>query len=252
MRDSVQLRSFLVGRTFCLVSMCSTMTGMYSNLFASRDVFGLLNRELTGWESALFVQHSYRIRPSLTLNLGLRYERLGQFGDELGRNSSFDVKAIAHSPPSGCLDGYIVASNFPGNLPPGVLRANNTLGTYGEGQNTIAPRIGFAWQVLPRTSQLALRRGYGIYYSRPTGQTSAQSILGAPSSVSRVSTGLANAVATFEAPFAQPLRTPSFPEFEPYSITTKSTVNTLAPRFCPAMVHQFWLNTPLEVKQTWL
>jgi len=228
-------------------------TGMYSNVFASRDAFDLLNRELTGWESALFVQHSYRIRPSLTLNLGLRYKRLGQFGDELGRNSSFDVsKAIAHSPPSGSLDGYIAASNFPGDLPPGVLRAKNTFGTYGEGQDTIAPRIGFAWQVLPRTSQLALRGGYGIYYYRPTGQTSAQSILGAPFSVSRVSTGLANAVATFEASFVQPFPTPSFPEFEPYSITTKSTVNALAPRFCPAMVHQFWLNTPVEVKQTWL
>ncbi len=90
--------------------------------------------------------------------------------DNLGRNSSFDVnKANANPPPSGSLDGYIVASNFPGVLPSGVIRANNSFGNYGDGQNTIAPRIGFAWQVLPKTSRLALRGGYGIYYSRPTG-----------------------------------------------------------------------------------
>ena len=100
----------------------------------------------------------------------VRYERLGQFGDKLGRNSSFDVnKANANPPPSGSLDGYIVASNFPGALPPGVTRADNTFANYGAGQNTIAPRIGFAWQVLPMTNRLVLRGGYGMYYSRPTG-----------------------------------------------------------------------------------
>ena len=30
------------------------------------------------------MEDGYRIRKSLMLNIGLRYERLGQFGDELG------------------------------------------------------------------------------------------------------------------------------------------------------------------------
>ena len=103
------------------------------------------------WEGTGFAQDDYRIRRSLTLNIGLRYERLGQFGDRLGRNASFDIgKADPNPPPSGSVAGYIVASNFPGVLPPGVLRANNTFGNYGGGQNTIAPRIGFAWQFLPQ------------------------------------------------------------------------------------------------------
>jgi hypothetical protein len=34
----------------------------------------------------------------LTLNLGLRYERLGRFGDNLGRNSSFDVTKADANP----------------------------------------------------------------------------------------------------------------------------------------------------------
>jgi hypothetical protein len=57
----------------------------FSNVFESLDGFGLLNREFRVWEGSGFVQDDYRIRRSLTLNLGLRYERVGQFGDDLGR-----------------------------------------------------------------------------------------------------------------------------------------------------------------------
>jgi hypothetical protein len=226
----------------------------FSNVFESLDAFGLLNREFRVWEGSGFVQDDYRIRRSLTLNLGMRYERLGQFGDNLGRNSSFDVsKGDASPPPSGSLDGYIVASNFPGAVPPGVTRVNNTFGNYGEGQNTIAPRIGFAWQVLPKTTRLLLRGGYGMYYSRPTGQTSTLSVLAAPFSLTLINTGLTNAAATFQAPFAQPFPTPeSFPMFPAYSPTTESSVNAPAPNFRPAMVEQFSLNTQVEVHQGWL
>jgi hypothetical protein len=229
-------------------------TGTFSNVFSSSDIFGLLDREFRVWEASGFVQDDYRIRRSFTLNLGMRYERVGQFGDQLGRNSSFDVKkADTSPPPSGSLDGYIVASNFPAALPRGVTRASNTFGNYGDGQNTIAPRIGFAWQVLPNTSRLVLRGGYGIYYSRPTGQTSTLSALAAPFSLTRINTGLTNAAATFQAPFAQPFPTAdSFPMFQPYSPTTHSSVNALAPNFRPAMVQQFSLNTQVEVKQGWL
>jgi len=232
----------------------SNGTGTFSNVSQSADAFGLLNRDFRVWEGSGFVQDDYRIRRSLTLNLGVRYERLGQFGDELGRNSSFDVsKANANPPLTGSLDGYIVASNFPLAPPPGVTRANNTFGNYGEGQNTLAPRIGFAWQVLPMTSRLVLRGGYGIYYSRPTGQASTQSVLAAPFSLTRISTGLANAGATFEAPFAQPFPTPdSFPMFVPYSSTTRSSVNALAPNFRPAMVQQFSLNAQVALQEDWL
>ena len=229
-------------------------TGTFSNVFSSSDIFGLLDREFRVWEGSGFVQDDYRISRSLTLNLGLRYERVGQFGDDLGRNSSFDVsKADASPPPSGSLDGYIVASNFPAAVPPGVTRVNNTFGNYGEGQNTIAPRIGFAWQVLPKTSRMVLRGGYGIYYSRPTGQTSTLSVLAAPFALTRINTGLTNAAATFQEPFAQPFPTPdSFPMFQPYSPTTQSSVNALAPNFRPAMVQQFSLNTQVEVHRGWL
>jgi hypothetical protein len=69
-------------------------TGTFSNVFQSTDSFGLLDREFRVWEGSGFVQDDYRIAPSLTLNLGVRYERLGQFGDALGRNASFDSTGL--------------------------------------------------------------------------------------------------------------------------------------------------------------
>jgi len=232
----------------------SNGTGTVSNVFGSTDIFGLLNREFRVWESSGFVQDDYRIRPTLTLNLGIRYERLGQFGDDLGRNSTFDIsKADASPSPAGSLNGYIVASNFPGAPPPGVTRAGNTFANFGEGQNTFAPRPGFAWQILPTTSRLVLRGGYVLYYSRSTGQSSTQSVLAAPFALTRINTGRTNAAATFQAPFAQPFPTPaSFPMFLPYSPTTSSSVNAQAPNFRPAMIQQFSLNLQGELAKDWL
>jgi hypothetical protein len=229
-------------------------TGTFSSVFASADVYGLGNREYRSWEAAGFVQDDYRVSRSLTLNIGLRYERFGQFGDNLGRNSSFDVsRADANPPPNGSLDGYIVASNFPGVLPPGVIRANNTFGTYGEGQNTIAPRVGFAWQILPQTHRVVLRGGYGTYYSQPSGQAFFQTAAGAPSALVRLNAGAANAQATFQEPFQQPFPTAdSFPLFTPYSPTRTTTIYSIAPDFRPAMIQQYSLNVQTELYEGWL
>ena len=226
----------------------------FSNVFASYDVFGLTDREFRAWEGSAFAQDDFRISKSLTLNVGLRYEHLGQFGDNLGRNSSFDLSnADANPPSSGSLAGYIVASNFQGTLPPGVTRASNTFGNYGDGQNTLAPRIGFAWQFLPQSRPLVLRGGYGLYYSRPTGQAFYQGIFGAPFSEFRLNGGAANSTATFQAPFAEPFPTPdSFPAFPVYSSTTTTTIYTTAPNFRPALIQQYSLNIQSELRDGWL
>jgi Carboxypeptidase regulatory-like domain/TonB dependent receptor-like, beta-barrel len=226
----------------------------FSNVFASFDDFGLTNREYRVWEGAVYVQDNYRASKSFTVNFGLRYERLGQFADRLGRNASFDIrKADPNPPPDGSTAGYIVASNFSGALPPGVVRANNTFGNDGAGQNTIAPRVGFAWQFLPGTSRFVLRGGYGTYYSRPTGQAFYQNVFGAPFSVFRLNAGEANASATFQAPFAQPFPTPeSFPSFPAYSPTSTTTIYSVASGFQPAVIQQFSLNAQSELHDGWL
>jgi hypothetical protein len=261
LRDNVNIAGFgsflqfLSWPDFLLgLSASGNGAGTFSNVFASVDDFGLMNREYRVWEAAAFAQDNYRLAESLTLNLGLRYERLGQFGDSLGRNSSFDSsKDDPNPPPGGSLAGYLVASNFPGAVPPGVVRAYNTFANDGTGQNTISPRFGFAWQILPRTSQLLLRGGYGIYYSRPTAQAFYQNVFGAPFALPRLSVGLANAEATFQAPFQQPFPTPqSFPLFSPYSPSTALTISTVAPNFRSAIIQQYSLNLQRQLHEGWL
>lgn len=226
----------------------------FSNVFASFDDFGLSTREFRVWEGAGFAQDDYRILKSLTLNFGLRYERLGQFADNLGRNASFDfAKADADAPAAGSVDGYVVASNFPGDVPAGVTRVDNEFGNYARGQNTFGPRLGFAWQVLPLSGRLVLRGGYGMYYSRPTGQAFYQNILGAPFSEFRLLAGTANANATFQAPFQQPFPTPeTFPSFAAYSPTTNTTIYSIAPDFRPSVIQQYSLSLQSELHPGWL
>jgi hypothetical protein len=169
-------------------------TGTFSNVFASIDESGLFNRQYRVWEGSAFAQDNYRIGNTLTLNLGLRYERLGRFADSLGRNSSFDIRKADPNPPSGgSVAGFVVASNFPGVVPPGVLRTDNQFANDGAGQNTLAPRIGFRWQGLPGSSRLVFRGGYGMYCSRPTDQAFFQNTTTAPFSLLRSNSGTVNA-----------------------------------------------------------
>src|SRR5277367_1177117 len=246
------LVQFLSWPDFLLGSSAASNGTRFSNVFASFDDFGLTQRQYRVWEGAGFVQDDYRIRKSLTLNIGLRYERLGQFGDRLGRNASFDIgEADANPPVAGSVAGYVVASNFPGVPPPGVQRASNTFGNDDAGQDSLAPRIGFAWQISP--SAVVLRGGYGLYYSRPTGQAFYQNVFGAPFSVFRLNAGTANAQATFQDPFPQPFPTPeSFPMFPAYSPTTTITIYSVAPGFRPAMVQQYSLNVQAEPQRDYL
>jgi hypothetical protein len=259
LRDSVNLiglgslTRFLSWPDFLLGLSSSDNGSNFSNVFASFDVFGLSTRDYRVWEGAGFAQDDYRILRSLTLNLGLRYERLGQFGDQSGRSSSFDISRADPNPPaSGSVAGYIVASNFPGVAPAGVIRANNTFANDGNGQNTVSPRAGFAW-LLPGSGKAALRGGYGIYYSRPTGQAFYQNIFGAPFSLFRLNAGKANVDATFQAPFAQPFPSPdSFPMFPAYSPASTTTIYTVAPGFRPALIQEYSLNVQTELKRDWL
>jgi len=229
-------------------------TGTFSNVFASFDDFGLTVRKYRVWEGAGFAQDDFRIRKSLTLNLGIRYERLGQFGDELGRNSSFDIRrADPNPPPEGSVAGYEVASNFTGALPPGVVRSDNNSGNEGAGQNALGARFGFAWQIPRCKALVVLRGGYGTYYSRPTGQAFYQSMFGAPFSLFRLNAGPANANATFSAPFPQPFPTPeSFPSFPAYSPTSRTSIYGVAPSFRPEVIQQFSLNVQTEMHSGWL
>ena len=229
-------------------------TNLVSNVYGSIDDFGLLDREYRSWNGSLFAGDHLRATERLTLDFGLRYERIGQYNDALGRNSSFDIsKADPNPPASGSVAGYMVAANYAYPIPAGVIRAGNDAGNFGNGQNGLAPRIGFAWQPSTRTSRIVIRGGYGIYFSQPTGQTFFQGVLGAPFSFGYENLGLTNAGATLSHPFPEPFPTASlFPYFPPYSPTSDVALSIVSPNFRPAIVQQFGLNVQAELAPNWV
>jgi hypothetical protein len=229
-------------------------TNLFSNVYGSIDDYGLLDREYRSWNGSLFVGDHFRATSTVVLDFGLRYERIGAYGDNLGRNSSFDISRADPNPPSaGSVSGYLVAANYRGAVPAGVIRARNDAATFGNGQNGLAPRIGFAWQPSGWTSRLTVRGGYGIYFSQPTGQAFFQSVLGAPFSLARLNFGRANAAATLSDPFPQPFPTPGFfPYFPPYSPTSNVSMDAASPDFRPAMVQQYGLNFQVALAKDWM
>ena len=96
----------------------------------------------------VFVQDDWKIRPNLTLNLGLRYQINHGWNEVTGNMSSFDPTVI--NP----------ADNTPGAYWYGSTHANGRTSLQANTFNTWQPRLGFAWAYDPKTT---IRGGFGLY-----------------------------------------------------------------------------------------
>jgi hypothetical protein len=221
----------------------------FSNVFLSLDIPGQLDRHWRLTDGNAFFQDDFKLTKSFTLNLGLRYEKLSNLGDELGRNSGFDTALANQNPPAaGTLDGYVVSENFLGPLPAGVKQLDNKYGIRGENEHAFGPRIGFAWR-LPWSSGMALRGGYGAYYSRATGQPFLQLAAAPPFALLRQVQGAPNATASFANPFGPEL---TFPQFPAYSPTTQRSISFVDQSYRPPITQQFSLNLQSELGRDFL
>ncbi len=101
----------------------------------------------------LFLQDDYRVTSKLTLNLGLRYEF------ETPRTERYDraTRGFDRSAPSPL---KVPGLNLIGGL---VYAGTNGLerGIYNSDTNNLAPRIGIAYSLMPKT---VVRAGYALHY----------------------------------------------------------------------------------------
>ena len=113
---------------------------------------GDFNRGLRLWSAALYAQDEWRIASRVTLNYGLRYERVNPFTEVDDRLNTFvpGVQSrIRPDAPTGLL--------FPGD--PGVGKG------IARGVHTLMPRVGFAWDPTG-SGTWSVRSGYGLFYDQ--------------------------------------------------------------------------------------
>lgn len=106
--------------------------------------------EFAGRQKApqMFVQDDWKLRPNLTVNLGLRYQIMEGWSDAKKNQRTFDPLI------TNDVTGTAGAMWFAANGDHGRHQLQNNV------YSTFLPRVGFAWQVQPMT---VVRGGYGLY-----------------------------------------------------------------------------------------
>jgi hypothetical protein len=126
----------------------STFTNLLTFLQGTVSNFQVVpNPNELGWRSlfgAFFIEDSFRLRPNLTLQLGLRDEFTTGWNEVAGRGANYVTDA----------SGVLETAPHVGNS---VFAQNNAKALLG-------PRVGLAWDVFGN-GRTAVRAGYGMYYS---------------------------------------------------------------------------------------
>jgi hypothetical protein len=115
------------------------------------------------WAQDWFVTDDFKLTPSLTVNIGARYEYHPGYSEALGQQSVFDIETGSIVVPDGALSrvspllprGYVnVIEASKAGLPGQTLLRSD--------RNNFAPRFGLAWR--PFGPNTVFRAGYGIFY----------------------------------------------------------------------------------------
>ncbi len=134
----------------------SDLLAGFVNNYSIGPLFGTTG--IRRWEPSGFIQDDWKLTPSLTLNLGLRYEVYTTPVEVLDRQTNFD-------PTTGSL------------LQAG--RNGNSRGLVPNDLNNLSPRVGFAYDVFGN-GRTALHGGIGYYYTVEGGGANYQLTQNAP------------------------------------------------------------------------
>ena len=109
---------------------------------------------------AFYAQDDWKVTPSLILNLGLRYELFMPVTERNNQMGTFDL-TDPNNPTIIVPKGQNLQLTPTIAAIPLTLSATGTPGLVNKDLNNFAPRVGLAYQFLPKT---VLRMGYGIFY----------------------------------------------------------------------------------------
>ncbi len=148
--------------TLSFNSLQDFLTGGPLRTGAGNSVYfqGASNRYYRAPQVGSYVQDKWRVTNAITITAGLRYDYDGGLYEKYGNLVNFDPKRYSYDYASDTITnpGLIIAGN---NKLYHTLGASNS--TLTQRQSGIAPRIGLAYSLNPKT---VVRAGFGIYYDR--------------------------------------------------------------------------------------
>ena len=136
-------------------------------LSTSSRKIGTVTNHIYSTAYGFFVQDDYKIRPDLTLNLGLRYEIQKMPYEEYGQMTNF-VPSVGKV----LMGGSVTAPNWQSTVASAGLTGQVALASdYGipkslanTNYDNFAPRVGFAWRPFGN-NRTVVRSGYGVFYT---------------------------------------------------------------------------------------
>jgi hypothetical protein len=239
---------FLLGQS---ASQNGSPTGS-SNVSLSNGSSGLFRKDERYTDFAAFLQDDVKVRPWLTVNAGLRYEIFGAPSDIDGRLVTFDPEIASRTAPSdGTLSGFVVPSNFRGDVPAGVIRSSIE-GLFPTRHHDVSPRLGFVLRVANRPTVL-LRGGYGIYFDRLSAGLAENLLAQEPFSTFQFFAGASNGGATLQQPFTPLLPVnSSYPLFSPRVPGGGPSVAAISRRMTDPYTQEYNLNSQIALGRDYL
>jgi hypothetical protein len=151
--------------------MGQALAGFELGLPTSGEYDHVAGQTNSAWYLAGFVQDDWRVNRSLTLNLGIRYEKETPTTERYNRTTNgFDfttpngISAAAEAAYAANPVSSLPASMFKPVGGP-LFASSQNPAVYHTSSRDFSPRIGFAWSPGKAGASTVVRGGFGIFYS---------------------------------------------------------------------------------------